>query len=389
MRNTGGGTIRRTEEVGDFAVQDTHVQRSSSMSFALRWKHENLRLITSVSVFSLISLLLFLFMLYGTSGKNVTLVVNGHETPVHTNQWNVQRLLKEQAITLGDHDRVSHSLDSRIEDGETIVVDHAIPVEVTADGETRTMYTIGKNVGSALEDLNIDLAPDDKVTPSLDSPLAEGSKLQIVRVEKKQEAVSEPIAYDVVQKEDPELPKGKQQVVQEGKEGVLLKKIEKVYEDGQLVSEKVVDQDVQTESVNKIVAIGTKNPVAALSVPDEVTKSGVTFGAKKVLKNVTLTAYSANASSTGKSSSDPGYGVTASGTRVTEGRTIAVDPSVIPLGWWVYIDGLGFRRAEDTGSAIKGNKIDVYFDSESNANRFGTKRGYTVYVIGPKKPSAD
>ncbi|MNP19135.1 Cell wall-binding protein YocH precursor [compost metagenome] len=59
------------------------------------------------------------------------------------------------------------------------------------------------------------------------------------------------------------------------------------------------------------------------------------------------------------------------------------------MGWWVYIEGIGFRRAEDTGSAIKGNKIDVYFDSTSYANKFGTKRGYTVYVIGPKKPVTD
>jgi 3D (Asp-Asp-Asp) domain-containing protein len=56
------------------------------------------------------------------------------------------------------------------------------------------------------------------------------------------------------------------------------------------------------------------------------------------------------------------------------------------MGWWVYIDGVGFRRAEDKGSAVKGKKIDVYFDSESHAHKFGTKKGYTVYVIGPKKP---
>lgn len=59
---------------------------------------------------------------------------------------------------------------------------------------------------------------------------------------------------------------------------------------------------------------------------------------------------------------------------------------MIPIGWWVYIEGLGFRRAEDTGGAIKGNKIDVYYDSVKHALNFGRKKGKTVYVIGPVKP---
>ncbi|GJM83433.1 hypothetical protein HMSSN139_59290 [Paenibacillus sp. HMSSN-139] len=59
-----------------------------------------------------------------------------------------------------------------------------------------------------------------------------------------------------------------------------------------------------------------------------------------------MTAYSAE---------EDGIGTrTASGTRVTEGRTIAVDKDVVPLGWWVYIEGIGFRKAEDTGGASMG-----------------------------------
>ena len=56
-------------------------------------------------------------------------------------------------------------------------------------------------------------------------------------------------------------------------------------------------------------------------------------------------------------------GITASGTVATEGRTIAVDDSVIPLGTTVYIDGLGEFVSEGTGSAIKGNRIDVFLSS--------------------------
>ena len=65
-------------------------------------------------------------------------------------------------------------------------------------------------------------------------------------------------------------------------------------------------------------------------------------------------------------------GKTASGTTPTAGRTIAVDPSVIPLGSRVIIDGHTYV-AEDTGSAIKGNKIDMYFNSHSEALNWGVK----------------
>lgn len=70
-------------------------------------------------------------------------------------------------------------------------------------------------------------------------------------------------------------------------------------------------------------------------------------------------------------------GKTASGTTPRAGRTIAVDPRVIPLGSTVTIDGYGTYIAEDTGSAIKGNIIDIYFSSHSEALKFG-RRTITV-----------
>lgn len=61
------------------------------------------------------------------------------------------------------------------------------------------------------------------------------------------------------------------------------------------------------------------------------------------------------------------HGITASGARLQPGVSIAVDPSVIPLGSKVYIEGLGWRVAHDTGSAIKGNRIDVCVSGHSEA----------------------
>lgn len=377
--------------MGSISFSETHVKRSSSMSFALRWKHENLRLILSLTIISIAMTFMFLVLLYGTATKSVSVVVNGQETVVHTKQWVLQRLLDEQAITIGEHDELSAAPSTTIKGGDTFVIEHASPIQLTADGKTTTVYTTARTVESALQRLHIALGEYDKVTPEPITALNTGDEIKIVRVKKETEEVTEAIAFETEKKNDASLLKGKEQVVQEGKEGLLLKKKEKTYEDGVLVAEAVVSQEVQQESMNKVVSVGTKNPVVVLSASspsmDEISKNGVTFGYKQILKNVKLTAYSAGPDSTGKSEGSPGYGKTYTGTTVTEGRTIAVDPKVIPLGWWVYIEGMGFRRAEDIGSGVKGQMIDVYYEDHGYANKFGTKQGYTVYVVGPKKPS--
>lgn len=72
--------------------------------------------------------------------------------------------------------------------------------------------------------------------------------------------------------------------------------------------------------------------------------------------------------------------LTATGTTLTEGRTIAVDPSVIPLGSRVFIEGYGVFIAEDTGGAIKGNKIDIAVSTHERANELGVQYA-NVYLL--------
>lgn len=64
-------------------------------------------------------------------------------------------------------------------------------------------------------------------------------------------------------------------------------------------------------------------------------------------------------------------GITATGTKAMQGRTIAVDPKKIPYGTKIQIDGVGVRIAEDCGGAIKGNRIDLYFNTHQEALRWG------------------
>ena len=67
-----------------------------------------------------------------------------------------------------------------------------------------------------------------------------------------------------------------------------------------------------------------------------------------------------------------GSGFTASGVPTEVGTTIAVDPNVIPYGTEVYIEGIGFRTAQDRGGAVNGNHIDVLVQTHEEALALGT-----------------
>lgn len=104
---------------------------------------------------------------------------------------------------------------------------------------------------------------------------------------------------------------------------------------------------------------------------------------KQVEQNDTIGSYLGNFKITGYTPSpaeNGGYSVTCMGDNLWDsvGWAIAVDPKVIPLGTKVYIKGIGYRVARDTGGAIKGNKIDVL--TSSNAESYSITGYYDVYL---------
>jgi len=109
---------------------------------------------------------------------------------------------------------------------------------------------------------------------------------------------------------------------------------------------------------------------------------GITTG----IMRVEATGYTAGYESTGKRPGDPGYGITATGAKAQRG-VVAVDPKVIPYGTQMYIPGYGYGVALDTGSAIKGNRIDLFFDTVEEANNWGRK-WVTIQLLG-KSRNAD
>lgn len=98
---------------------------------------------------------------------------------------------------------------------------------------------------------------------------------------------------------------------------------------------------------------------------------------------VIATGYTAGYESTGKHPSHPGYGITYSGVHVRRDlfSTIAADPSLYPIGTILYIPGYGYGVVADTGSAIKGNKIDLYYETVEDVYKKWGKKEVEVYLI--------
>lgn len=98
---------------------------------------------------------------------------------------------------------------------------------------------------------------------------------------------------------------------------------------------------------------------------------------------VVATGYTAGMESTGKTEDDPSYGITYSGVEVRRDlySTIAADPDVYPIGTVMYIPGYGYGVVADTGSAIKGNKIDLYFETVDDVYSEWGKQELDVYIV--------
>lgn len=165
-------------------------------------------------------------------------------------------------------------------------------------------------------------------------------------------------------------------VVQKGSDGMKKSVYSECFVDGKLTERILEEEIVYLDPVDEIIEVGTKEKELATS------RGGFRFSNDM---DMIATAYDLSFESTGKNPGDPYYGITASGTKAQPG-TVAVDPSVIPLGTKLYIastDGspdYGFATALDTGSAIKGYKIDLFMESNTDALNYGIRQ-VKVYIL--------
>lgn len=144
-----------------------------------------------------------------------------------------------------------------------------------------------------------------------------------------------------------------------------------------------VDQHstMTTGQNSKSSGIDTVDGRSALAVFEQIESLPYPVNARKEYADFTLTAYAVSPRDTGKVPGDAQYGITYCGTRAKVGRTVAVDPEVIPIGTILWIEGVGYRIAEDTGGAVKGHHIDVLMKNDEAALQFGVKRHVRIRTI--------
>lgn len=128
---------------------------------------------------------------------------------------------------------------------------------------------------------------------------------------------------------------------------------------------------------------GDDTPAQEPEEPENELIEAALLARATVLEDVTVTHYDVCQRCCGKTD-----GITASGMQATPYVTVAVDPSVIPLGADVLVDygdgDLQYYRADDTGSGVKGSHIDLCVSSHEEALRLGIRTA-TVYWVNPEE----
>lgn len=311
-------------------------------------------------------------LLTGFIDQKITIQLNGTEKEISLSGETLSDALEAEGILLNDKTWVSHKLETPIEElgDKKVVVSQERDRVIIVDGQLKKVRVAGDTGAGILGAAGIYLGEEDVVLPSRDQIIPSGTLIQVTthRTSKETQEREIPFTKETVQTN--ELYQGDSRVIQKGVKGIVKDQVEVTKIAGQVTNSFVVASQVVQEMVPEITQVGTKER------PKLNTYSKVNFQGKKQLKRIVMqaTAYDPSAGSR-----------TALGTRARIGA-VAVDPRVIPLGSKLYIesaDGFqsyGYAVAEDTGGAIKGNRIDLFYGSNAEARRFG-RRNVVVYVL--------
>jgi uncharacterized protein YabE (DUF348 family) len=299
----------------------------------------------------------------------------------------VEKALADNGITLSDDDTINCAKTDYIYDGMEIYITRAIPVTITADGETININVAGSTVSDALDKAVITADDDDEISEPLDAALTPNMQITVTRVSYSERTETEAVNYSTTTTESAALYTDQSKVTQEGVDGERRVVYSDKYVNGELAESTEINSAVTKEAVNEIKVVGTK--IHGQRFANSVkTISNLTAPSDVELVNNIPTNYKKKI--VGTASAYSGGGTTATG-RAAQNGYIAVNPNVIPYGtkmWIVSNDGryvYGYASAEDTGgfvnwSGSRTTLCDLYMSSESQASAFG-RRSVTIYIL--------
>jgi len=337
---------------------------------------------TVAGIFAILLLMLVTLFVLESNLKDVNLYFNGRVYAARTFETTISGFIEDNNIPFNDeHDYINVDVNNKLKDEtNTIDIKTAIKVEVICDGKTQEVMTYKDTVKEVLEDMNIKIYENDKLLNiELDTKVSNSQVIEIVRVTKGVEVTKKTLQNYVELVENDTMALNEQKILEPGRLGEKTYVYEIVYENGIEVSRELTLEEITIKPKNLIVEVGV--------IPFKIDpNTGKTF---KYLESeiFVATAYTLDPSECGgKEPGDAAYGITASGMKADVG-IIAVDKNVIPFGTKLYIETItgehvnyGFAIAGDIGSAIKGNRLDLFMHEKQAALEWGIRK-VRVYFI--------
>ncbi len=297
-----------------------------------------------------------------SSYKSVDVVVNGHASQEGTFAGEtVAQFLAQQGVHVTDYDLVEPARATLLQNGMKIVVKKAKAITLRDGAKAPVeVHTLANTVGELLQSLRIRLAKGDLLNAPASTPIRAGMRVIITQRRTVVDTESVALSYATERQPSSAYTAGTDVVARSGQNGVARIVTRRFYVNGKLVMTRRKRRVIQ-QPVAEIIDVGTAQQPAPVTA-----RSDTSLVANEVL-TVVATAYS-----------NPG-GFTATGAPAGYGD-IAVDPSIIPLGTKLYIPGYGYGVANDTGGAIQGYRIDLCYNSVSQAIDFG-RQVVKVYIL--------
>ncbi|PRR73849.1 3D domain-containing protein [Neomoorella humiferrea] len=291
----------------------------------------------------------------GWTGSRVDIFDRGDARQVNISQWFFGEIAEfnDGEIRLGDW--VLPLPGAWFWPGLKLVVAGGVPVAAEIAGCNLWPQVPLPTAAAVLFQEGITLGPEDRIESNLGSnnPF---QYIRVIRVENTTEVTRETVPPPLVRRPERTLAPGHEKVIQEGQPGVRCYQYQVKKENGVEVERRLLGSWMEVQPQPRVVAYGSRAYPAVTAA-----RAGDTL-------KVIATAY------------------THTGNRTATGiwpyrGIVAVDPRVIPLGTKLYVEGYGYAVAQDTGGLIKGNRIDVFLDSEAEAIQWG-RRQVTVRILG-------